>query len=186
MTVRPRRVFTLGCSAWIEEALLREYDKGPLCMDPSPYGRLRTVDLVQPTSDMDRGRLRALLSLPRDWSVEGPVDFEDTRAVTKPLQLRPILGGQTRLGDARQLSRGHVEQDFLCFGNLFHGVDPGTDGNLASQRTKVRCHCVDDGLRASPSHRPPGHMSEQRQGESYGRGSRAIERLDGVRGHPGE
>src|ERR687892_2038032 len=130
MTVRPRRVFAFGCAAWIEEALLREYDEGPLCMDPSPYGRLRTVDLFQPTSDVDGGRLRAFLRLPRDRSVEGPVDFEDTRAVTESLQLRAILGGQTRLGDVRQLSRGHVEQDFLCFGYLFQGVDPGTDGDL--------------------------------------------------------
>ena len=95
VTVRPRRMASLGRARGVEERGLREQHERMLADSSLPGVALRLRDFLDRSAEMDAGGLRASCCTPRDRRIQRPVHLEHSHAVTVPFELPPVPRRET-------------------------------------------------------------------------------------------
>src|SRR5207247_680803 len=94
VAITPRRLLAGGRSRRIEKRLLADEDERALRASSAPHFCFMTGDLLQRAADVHGRRARTLGRAPGNRTVERPVDFEESRSVSKSLQLSHVLRGK--------------------------------------------------------------------------------------------
>ncbi len=132
-------------------------------------------------------RLPAELRLPRDRTVEGPIDLADPGPVAEVLEAAAVAAGKSVTGQVDELTRRHVEERSRVPGEgraslLTHWpvtIRPSSDSSSAARASTMRA------LPPSTTGQPQGvrqHGEEQPEGA----GQRCVEREHRVGGGTGD
>src|SRR5207302_8450086 len=105
-------------------------------------------------ADMNGAGAQAPRISPGNWTIERPVEFEDTRTISIVFELVAIAGRKALPGDGEQLPWGDVEQIRSRRRQVGHRPDSPSGMDAASKRLQVSRERVCDFLRAAPRHRP--------------------------------
>src|SRR5436190_13829980 len=144
VTVTPPRVLARRRARRIEHALLRDENERLLRGASVEHRMLALHDLVERAADVHRRRLCALRGLPRNRTVERPVDFEHARSVAKLAQLADIARGQLIAGNVRELTRSDVEEDGARLREIAHRLHATIRLERAAEGAEITRHRIDD------------------------------------------
>ena len=79
VTIGPTRMLAWRGPRWIEKTLLRNQDVGVLRVDTSVDLRFRRRDFLKRATEVNGTGLPTLLALPRNGTIQCPVELEDAR-----------------------------------------------------------------------------------------------------------
>ena len=103
---------------------------------------------------MDRARPQAARIAPGDRCVKRPIQLEDARPVSKPVELIQIAPRKRVARDGHQLARSDIEEIGASRRQIGHRSNPPAGQNTAAQALQLADQRVGDFLRASTRHRP--------------------------------
>ena len=159
-------LLSLRRSRRVELALLTEDEIGTLRVAPSVHVALGCADLLERSTDVDRRGLETSGVLPRDGTVERPVELEDPGAVAIASQPASVAVGQGVARDARELLGGGVEEDDTGGRQLFQALDAPAGLDTTAQALEMRRQRTRNRLRSTLRHRPVHHVARHREEES--------------------
>ncbi len=103
----------------------------------APHRALGGRDLVERSADVNRGGLETARIRPRDRSVEGPIELEDTGAVTESAEPFQVAVRQRRLANGGELARIGVEEVRTRRREIGGGADRDARADRAAQLAQV-------------------------------------------------
>ena len=186
VAIRPGNVLPCWGAGGIEEAGLREQDKGLLGVTAVAHGVFGRGDFLKAAAEMHGGCSRAVCGFPRNGAAECVIDFEDTGAVAVFRETAGESRGETVACDPQQLVWGDVAKDGVVVfesGQVFNAR-----GRLdrASERCEVGAESVCDGLRAASRNGPADRMRGCAENHAEGGAQRLVKAEERMRGETSE
>ena len=181
MTVRPDGVLAGGCARFVEQALLREEDKGPFRVSSFPGRTFRVRDLGERAADVNGSGFGDFGCTPRDRSVECVVELECARPVTPTFEPTAVTLWEQIARKHEELFGRDVAEHEPAVGQLAQRRNAVSGFDLATQRAQPCTKCVRDRLRATTREGPAVDVREQQQHQPERRARRLLEGEEGVR-----
>ncbi len=186
VAIGPRRMLSVGSTRIVEQARLGQQNERALRMFPSCRCKLRITDLLERSTQMDRSSLRAIGIPPRDGPAQGPIQFEDTGAVSISLKSLPVRSGQPVAGNREQAPGTQVAKGDCGLRQFVEIADTPAGGHFAAERSKIRREGVRNALRSATRDGPTRNVSCRAEHQTDGRRGWPVERQHRMRCETGE
>src|SRR5262249_38180049 len=110
MAISPGGVFAQRSSGIVKEGMLSQQNKWLRRMLAASHRPFGSCDFIQRAAQVNRSSTPTLLSFPRNWPVQGVVDFKDARTIPVNLETAAVGSRQATSHQGQHLLARNVQK----------------------------------------------------------------------------